>query len=69
MEGICTKCGLHFYGWSLNNPDRQKCGQSGSHLEIIRNRAVVKKEIAPVVSDEGTPSKHVTVFTPTIWET
>ena len=69
MEGICPKCGLHFYGWSLNNPDRQKCGHCGSRLEIVRNGAIVEKESAPLISDESKQIKHLKVFTPSAWKT
>jgi hypothetical protein len=69
LEGICPKCGLHFYGWSLNNPDRQKCGQCGGPLEIVRNGAIVQKEIAPPSSEESKSSKHLKVFTPSAWKT
>ena len=69
MEGICPKCGLHFYGWSLVNPDRQKCGQCGSPLEIVRNGAVIQKEIAPPVPVASEPIKHLRMFTPSTWKT
>ena len=69
MEGICPKCGSHFYGWSLNNPDRQKCGQCGSTLEIVRNCAIVQKEIASPSPDESKPIKHQRVFIPSTWKT
>ena len=68
MEGICPKCGLHFYGWSLNNPDRQKCGECGSSLEIVHNGAIVQKEIAPSVSHDNKAIKHLMVFTPSTWK-
>jgi len=69
LEGICPQYGLHFYGWSMNNPVRQECGQCGGSLEIVRNGAIAQKEIAPPVSVEGKPSKHLRMFTPSTRKT
>jgi len=36
MEGICTKCGAHYYGWALRHPRNQFC-KCGEILEISRD--------------------------------
>jgi hypothetical protein len=41
LEGICPKCGLHYYGWALNNPLAQKCGRCSTALEIKRDNASI----------------------------
>jgi len=53
----------------MNNPDKQKCGQCGGHLEIVRNGAIIQKEIVPPSSEESKSSKHLMVFTPSTWKT
>jgi uncharacterized protein (DUF983 family) len=37
MESICSKCGAHYYCWSLGNTITQSCGKCGGDLEIKRN--------------------------------
>ena len=37
MEGICTTCGAHYYGWALQNPLAQRCGKCGSTLSVSRD--------------------------------
>jgi NAD-dependent SIR2 family protein deacetylase len=54
LEGICPKCGLHYYGWSLDNPARQKCGKCGSPLQIIRDGVIAPKDIAPEKDNKAT---------------
>ena len=34
MIGRCPKCGEHYYGWALKNPDDQYCEICGCELEI-----------------------------------
>ena len=34
MIGRCPKCGEHYYGWALQNPDDQYCEICGCELEI-----------------------------------
>jgi uncharacterized protein (DUF983 family) len=34
MIGRCPKCGEHYYGWALRNPDDQGCEICGCELEI-----------------------------------
>jgi hypothetical protein len=36
MEGICTNCGAHYYGWALRHPRNQFC-KCGGTLEISRD--------------------------------
>jgi hypothetical protein len=45
MEGICTKCGAHYYGWALRHPRNQFC-KCGGTLEISRDG--VPMRIGPV---------------------
>ena len=37
MEGICTNCGAHYYGWALQNPLSQRCGKCGGTLVVSRD--------------------------------
>jgi DNA-directed RNA polymerase subunit RPC12/RpoP len=37
MEGICTTCGAHYYGWALQNPLAQRCGKCGGTLAVSRD--------------------------------
>jgi hypothetical protein len=37
MEGICTNCGAHYYGWALQNPLSQHCGKCGSDLAVSQD--------------------------------
>ncbi len=37
MEGICTTCGAHYYGWALRNPLAQRCGKCGGTLMVSRD--------------------------------
>jgi len=41
LEGVCPKCGLHYYGWALNNPSAQKCGKCSTALEIKRDNVAI----------------------------
>ena len=41
IEGICPKCGLHYFGWALNNPMAQRCGKCGSTLEIKKDNVTI----------------------------
>jgi hypothetical protein len=25
IKGYCPKCGAHYFGWALSNPDHQSC--------------------------------------------
>ena len=45
LEGICPKCGLHYYGWSLINHDKRICRKCGGSLEIVRDGVITPKEI------------------------
>ena len=67
MEGICRKCGLHYYGWSLINPARQKCGQCGGPLEIIRDGVIIPKEIPPL--NHNKPTNFFEAHAPSTWKT
>jgi len=54
MEGICTTCGTHYYGWALESPHKQSCPYCGSALEIRRDG---------VLMGAGIPSLNVKVAT------
>ena len=45
MEGICTTCGTHYYGWALESPHKQSCPYCGSALEISRDGVLMGTEI------------------------
>ena len=36
MEGTCSNCGAHYYGWALDQPRYQFC-KCGGALEIRRD--------------------------------
>ncbi len=35
-EARCPKCGKHYHGWALLNPERQTCPKCGTKLEIYQ---------------------------------
>ena len=37
LEGRCSKCGMHYFGWALQNPRHQMCSKCGSGLEIFKD--------------------------------
>jgi len=37
MEGICTNCAAHYYGWALQNPLAQCCGKCGGTLMVSQD--------------------------------
>ena len=50
LEGICPKCGFHYYGWALSNPLAQKCGNCGSALEIKRDNVTIPSGLSSLYS-------------------
>ena len=42
MIGRCPKCGEHYYGWALKNPDDQYCEICGCELEINNYKDTAK---------------------------
>ena len=48
MEGVCTKCGAHYYGWVLGSPDKQSCAKCGSALEIRRDGVLIHSVLSPL---------------------
>jgi NAD-dependent SIR2 family protein deacetylase len=48
LEGICPKCGSRYYGWSLDNPAKQKCEKCGGALTIIRDGVITPNETQPL---------------------
>jgi len=34
-EAICPKCGAHYYGWALTQPEHQNCPKCGAKLELV----------------------------------
>ena len=47
LEGICSKCGAHYYGWGLRNPRHQMCGRCGVGLDIMRNGEKITTGYSP----------------------
>jgi PHP family Zn ribbon phosphoesterase len=66
MEGICNKCQRHYFGWSLVNADRQKCGQCGGPLEIVRDGVIHPEEIQAL--NHKKPTNWITAFAPSTWK-
>jgi NAD-dependent SIR2 family protein deacetylase len=48
MEGVCTKCGAHYYGWAVSSPDKQSCAKCGSALEIRRDGVLIHSVLSPL---------------------
>lgn len=59
MEGICPQCGSHYFGWSLDNPEKQKCEKCGGPLTIIRDGVIIPKETPPL--QDNAPVKFLKV--------
>lgn len=37
LEGICPKCGAHYFGWALNKPSDRKCEKCGAALDVYKD--------------------------------
>ena len=35
-EAVCPKCGYHYYGWALLQPEHQTCSNCGGKLELVQ---------------------------------
>ena len=61
IEGKCTKCGQHYWGWSLLNPRNQSCGKCGTALAIFEDGKKLMDGYSPFTAEEynvksGNPS-------------
>ncbi len=53
-EGKCPKCGLHYFGWGLNNLKENKCPKCGCNIEIQNTDNSVSKNTSQR-SNNGKP--------------
>ena len=47
IEGICTKCDTHRFGWALLNPRYQACPSCGEGLDIYKDGILLAKGFSP----------------------
>ncbi|OIP26451.1 MAG: hypothetical protein COT13_00785 [Chloroflexi bacterium CG08_land_8_20_14_0_20_45_12] len=40
-EARCPKCGAHYYGWALTDPEHQTCSKCGTKLEIYQEKGKI----------------------------
>jgi hypothetical protein len=60
MEGICPKCGIHYYGWVLKSLGNQTCEQCGANLEIFRDGVpFIIDDYATVFPNHDTELRHI----------
>jgi len=38
LEARCPKCGYHYCGWALTNPEYQTCPNCGTKLEVYQEK-------------------------------
>jgi hypothetical protein len=50
IEGICPKCGQHYYGWALCQPINQSCKECGVKLFINPGGQVTPREQGPAAA-------------------
>ena len=48
IEGICPRCGSHYYGWALESPYKQSCPRCGQILEIRRDGVLIRSGFTPL---------------------
>jgi len=65
IEGKCSNCGIHRYGWALLNPRYQACPKCGAGLEIFEDGHLISKGFSPFTAERfdvnphsDTPSPH-----------
>jgi len=51
LEGICPKCGAHYYGWSLRFPRHQTCTLCSIGLKIIEDGQVISEGYSPFTAE------------------
>ncbi len=66
LEGKCSKCGTHRYGWALLNPRYQTCPTCGIGLEITKDGHKVFKGFSPFTA-ERLDVNHSPDSPPRIW--
>jgi len=48
MEGVCPRCGAHYYGWALDSPLKHRCDICHVELKIFDDREHTKKINLPM---------------------
>jgi len=51
IEGKCSRCGTHRFGWALLNPRYQTCPVCGGGLDIYKDGALITKGFSPFSAD------------------
>ena len=51
-EGICTDCGLHYYGQALETRRNQVCVKCGSALEIRLDDEIIRHSFSDFKAEE-----------------
>jgi len=51
LEGICPRCGAHYYGWSLRFPRHQTCILCSVGLKIIEDGQVISEGYSPFTAE------------------
>ena len=44
LKGVCPKCGGTFYGWALEDPNKQRCEDCKTDLVITSDGMVQDQE-------------------------
>ncbi len=55
-EGKCPKCGLHYFGWGLNNLKENKCPICGCNIEIQNVDNVSSKDASQRSNNSKPPT-------------
>ena len=53
LKGKCPKCGTYYFGWSLRDPENQKCPDCSIRLEVIANADASSKSNIVEPSDSS----------------